>query len=294
MPKMKIFTLLAALSMLSFTTAQNIYIVDQQSKTALPYTHFIVYHNNQIIEGQYAQKDGAVRWNAMVDFDSVVVSNVGFQKVVFTKKPISDTIVLKNLMTMLPEIPLSENTNLEPGKAGKRKPKTSYFILNKPGTFQYITLIHNPFGVSKKIKSFAFFHRKSATKGQPEVRIIVFANDSGSPGKQIDLEKTIYLADYKQRKIQIDLQHYNLTLPAEGVFIGIEFLGCNETIGKKEKSKMSTCSMAFKFQSRYDDPEIKFYCRDPNHNINRYWVDVNDILQSQKMSAPNFSIEIGD
>jgi hypothetical protein len=160
---MKLLALLTSLSLLSFTKAQNIFIVEQQNKTAIPFTHFIVYHNNEIIEGQYSQKDGSVKWNQNLVFDSIVVSNVGFATQVFKEIPLPDTIFLVNQFGMLPEITISRKTDEVTSVGFHLNNWPKFHSHTTVGGFQFVTLIQNPFEQPKNIKSFSFFQKKQGT-----------------------------------------------------------------------------------------------------------------------------------
>jgi len=63
-------------------------------------------------------------------------------------------------------------------------------------------------------------------KGIYTVRAIFYKNENGEPGRNMPYEKLITLDKSSDKKLYIDVSDGNLQLPNEGLFVGLEWLGC--------------------------------------------------------------------
>lgn len=290
---MRLLIISAAFTLMHFVNAQDLFIVDQQLKTPIQFAHFIVYHNNEISEGHYSQKDGAVKWNQNLVFDSIVVSNIGFATQVFKEKPLPDTIFLVNQFALLPEIGVSRKLNEERRIGFPLNYWPKYHSHTTMGGIQFVTLVQNSFEQPKKIKSFSFYQKKTRVSGSPKVKVVFFANTNGIPGPPINFNKIIRVSDFSTRKIEVDLQEFNLELPVEGLFVGIEFFGCDGDSLIQTSTFNLNCSLSFLINKHTNtELALQYFARRVFYQ--KDWTNINDLLPKGMRETPAFFLVVID
>ena len=194
---------------------------------------------NKVIQTDYCDQNGFANISAQKIFDNMEFSCIGYESNVRQKKDISDTIFLQKKSIALDEIKIVSRKNQSSTLMGYSKLKREATLSAFKG-FEICQFMENTFGKPKAIQSFVFKVIKRE-KQKTAVRIHLYAKhkDKFEPGEELITEDIIKYFDGKTREmVEIDLTPYNLELPPEGAFIGIEWLGIvDESTGKFVESK---------------------------------------------------------
>lgn len=194
---------------------------------------------NKVVYSDYCDQNGFANISAQKIFDNMEFSCIGYESNVRQKKDISDTIFLQKKSIALDEIKIVSRKNQQSTLIGFSQLKKETTLSAFKG-FEICQFMENTFGKPKAIQSFVFKVIKRE-KLKTAVRIHLYAKHKNKfePGEELITEDIIRYFDGKTReKVEIDLTPYNLELPPEGAFIGIEWLGIvDENTGKFVESK---------------------------------------------------------
>ena len=230
---MKLITCSIFILIYSLSFSQEIRILDSLTKKPLMYTNAKFYLNNKIIGGDYCDEKGKITINK-IDFDSVEFSQIGYEAKIISRKFIRDTILMNQVAISLNEIKIEKNSKHKITSLGYINYKKKIRLSAYKG-FEIVVYIDNPFNQLKEIQSFLFKVKKEG-KFKTAMRIHFYKKDLEKliPGKEILNEDIIQYIDGKTKEIfEVDVSKYEIELPIEGAFIGIEWLGVlNEKTGE--------------------------------------------------------------
>jgi hypothetical protein len=222
---MKKITCLTFILIYTFSFSQKICVVDSLSKKPLPYTNAKFYLANKITGGDYCNVKGEIIFDK-INFDNVEFSQIGYDKKIISKAIIKDSIFLKQNIIRLNEIKIVKNKKKEVSSLGYIDYKKKIRLSAYKG-FEMVVYIANPFKQPKDIQSFLFKVKKDE-KFKTAVRIHFYKKDLEKliPGEEILNENIIQYIDGEIKELfEVDVSKYELELPIEGAFIGIEWLG---------------------------------------------------------------------
>lgn len=186
---------------------------------------------NKVIQTDYCDQNGFANISAQKIFDNMEFSCIGYESNMRQKKDISDTIFLQKKSIALDEIKIVSRKNQQSTLIGYSSFKGKGSIAAYKG-FEICQFIENSYGKTKVIQSFVFKIIKHG-KLKTAFRIHLYAKHKNKfePGEELITEDIIRYFDEKKREmVEIDLTPYNLELPIEGAFIGIEWLGIVDEI----------------------------------------------------------------
>ena len=194
---------------------------------------------NKVIQTDYCDQNGFANISVQKIFDNMEFSCIGYESNVRQKKDISDTIFLQKKSIALDEIKIVSRKNQKSTLMGFSQLK-KYTTLSAFKGFEICQFMGNTFGKPKIIQSFVFKIIKRE-KLKTAVRIHLYAKHKNKfePGDELITNDITRFFDGKTREmVEIDLTPYNLELPIEGAFIGIEWLGIvDEITGKFVEGK---------------------------------------------------------
>lgn len=222
---MRIITCSIFILLYTVSFSQELCVLDSLTKKPLMYTNAKFYLNNKIIGGDYCNEKGKITINK-INFDSVEFSQIGYETKIVGKNFIRDTILLNQISILLNEIKIEKKGNHKITSLGyvnyKKKIRLSAFK-----GFEIVVYIDNPYKQLKEIQSFLFKVKKGG-EFKTAMRIHFYKKDLEKliPGDEILHEDIIQYIDGKTKEIfEVDVSKYELELPIEGAFIGIEWLG---------------------------------------------------------------------
>ena len=227
---MKIRTLLFAVLICNCTLdAQtlNLKIVNAQTQEAIPYVAVFSKDNK---EGSYADEQGRFVFEFSPGVDTILFSAVGFslEKMSLNQALGSKILALTPIVVNLPDVTVTSKE----AKVGERN--LGYFKKNGNKMFfssnqqnRIALLIKNPLEQNVWISKLQF---QFSGWGDDIVKIYrlklrTYANNEGAPGSDLWSNEGWLDLDSQKNKLEYAIPSRTLPLPAEGVFIGFDFLG---------------------------------------------------------------------
>lgn len=222
---MKTLTFLTFILIYTTAFSQEVCIVDSLTKKPLMYTNARFYLNNKVIGGVYCDENGKITINK-INFDNVEFSLIGYNTKTIGKNAIQDTIILNQIAIPLNEIKIQRDIKNKTTSLGYVRYKKKIRLSASKG-FELVVFIDNPFKQPKEIQSFLFKVKKQG-KFKTALRIHFYKKNSAKliPDEEILTEDIIQYIDGKTKELfEVDVTKYQLQLPVEGAFVGIEWLG---------------------------------------------------------------------
>ncbi|HAD96789.1 MAG TPA: hypothetical protein DCG19_05240 [Cryomorphaceae bacterium] len=203
---------------------KEVRVLSSQSKEPVPYANITFLKNDSISGGTYTNAEG---W-ALLDLEGITtvkISHLNFKELSVGVRSIPDLIYLEDNPRVLEEVTLNFSAEPEVLFTGVERLRKRHTMGAHEG-FEWITLINNDFGEAKRIKSFVFHTRRWSRKQSLAMKVIFYSNSNRTPGEKLPVEVIFELDRKMKKEVIIDLQHENLYLPEEGVFAGVEWIGC--------------------------------------------------------------------
>ena len=212
------------------------YIYNSETKKPIPYCN-IYTHNKGY--GTISNHEGVffleLNRNSASTEDSITISNIIFKKVVISVLELlnkkNDTIWIKPNVAVLPEVIIRNNKCIEKSFGvtkikGNAEERNVHFRAMGNHTNEYAVFIENENKRKKSVLKSVLFNiiDSSITGYLFRVHIYSVNIEKNIPDKDLLSENIIQRHPLTDGWIEVDLQDYNISLPDEGVFIGIEFL----------------------------------------------------------------------
>jgi hypothetical protein len=163
--------------------------------------------------------------------DSVIFSSVGFIKIIVPSKQVGDTTYLDEESKLLNEVVVSSTKRMKKIDIGNLKDKT---VVATGGANQYAKLFANEVGSEGVLESLVLNFQPEAKKYgryMTSIMIHVYQNAKGLPGADVLLEKVIVPIKENQKVVSVELSKYGIVFPAEGLFVGLDFIGYYDDAG---------------------------------------------------------------
>ncbi len=234
MKNMKNLILLILLLGTFKTVAQgNCDQIVSDSKSKLPVPFAIIKANDKTF---YTDSLGYFRIDNQI-LNEITVSCLGYESKTVIVNCKESVIFLKPKAIVLPEIKVSPKFTKTKNLGVTEKTKISVsgldgsiisvFIPNETSTQKVISKIVLPYKAVKHFTSSFRFH-------------IYKIADNGKPGSEMIERNLVGYPRKKKGKIEIDIKEYNLAIPKEGIFIGIEWISSNNPIIDKKGNKLAS------------------------------------------------------
>lgn len=218
--------------------------------------------------------------------DSLVVSAIGFQTLHLLPTTIPDTLFMEQKSELLDEVEITPRNQRPVSFLGYTRenalPSTAFEGL------QMVVSISNPYPTEKIIKSFHFQFSRLLTDRDAVCKLVFFDNKQGRPADSHFQEVIIHVRDLKSRKAEIDLDSLNIMLPNEGLFVGIEWLGCIDSDDSSKKCGLGIMGNSYPNQHLLNQSFIR------NIHSHLIWIDYNDVDFEERPSSsiPLFGITV--
>jgi archaellum component FlaG (FlaF/FlaG flagellin family) len=302
-----IFFFLSFIHLSSF--AQNIQILNKQDSTEVPYVNVVYFVHDSIVGGTYTDEDGKVTLEIPLQCNTIEFSAMGYDTVKINKNTLNPIMYLEELPLPLHEITLTSS------KIKKEKTtKLGYPIKDKGryysvwGGLEVVTLFKPDTQDQRKLSAFLFYLKNIGSEtpdGYASVfRIVFYENVANKPHQPIHLKdekQQVFTINAKQYgKIKLNIDHLNITLPQEGLFIGIEYIGFIEAnskdIRQQPKFKEDVLRQPLISFLKLKQAE-KSYTRTKFNDKYKNWSDANKIdffplLKENEHYTPAFAIEV--
>lgn len=271
---------------LNSLSAQKIYLRSISDHSIIKYANVYWFHENKVLGGTYSNNQGLFEITESEIIDSLVISAIGFEIIYLLPETIPDTIFMEEKSELLEEVEITPKNQRSVSFLGYAKenalPSTAH------EGYQIVVLITNPFYIEKMIKSFHFQFSRLLTDRDAVCKLVFFKNHQGRPAEGHFKEVIIPIRALKSRKAEIDLDSLNIMLPTEGLFAGIEWLGCIDSEDASEECRLGIMGNSYPDQHLLNQSFIR------NLHSHLIWVDYNDVDFEERPSSriPAFGITV--
>ncbi|MCW4467541.1 carboxypeptidase-like regulatory domain-containing protein [Flavobacterium sp. MFBS3-15] len=292
----KFLIILLLIGFSSSCKAISVIITDIQTNQPVQFASVILLKNGKTLEGNYCDIDGKIQIDTTKAFDSIEFSCVGYKPLILQKNELTNIIYLEKEIIQLDEVIISSNAEIKTIGYGDKKNNKKYRGINKGGIVA--VYIENPYKKPTRIQSFIFITQTKKYHIGYRFHLYSAIEDKIWPGNEISSENiTGILKPGVKGHIEIDLSGYDLILPSEGAYIGLEAIGEFDQNGNLVEN--STVNLGFAVHQS----DNKKYCERYSFSKNG-WQNINDWLTKdyknsfgtdiakEQLVAPSFSIKI--
>jgi hypothetical protein len=220
--------------------AQSVQLLDSVTQEPIAYAHLVYLSNGKQNGGLYTNPQGKATLANLGAKDSVVITCLGYSSIALAQQALKDTLYLVPQAYALAEVNIYPKGQQKTEYLGTSRDKKSQTYTTYSG-FKWLVFVANPAKENKLIKQFYFEISKRASEGDYTAKVIFYENDNDKPGRQINYEKTIVVNRETKRKITVDVSDAYLNLPPQGMYVGLEWVGCFE-----ERKLNAKCQLAVK------------------------------------------------
>ena len=205
--------------------SQNIELVIYDSINHLPisFAQLNIFKNDIKQNGIYSDKNGILIIKN--DFNKIDFVCNGYDSKTISIKELKDTIFLNKKIIELDEVNIKPNNGeyYELGFTKENKKSSLSSVLG----IEVVCFVENNSKKEQIIKSFLCkIHKRENFTSAVRLHFYKKGKESLKPEKEITTENIICYIEGKSKKTHdIDLTRYFITLPEDGAFIGIEWLG---------------------------------------------------------------------
>lgn len=295
---MKFFFTLFLVASFNSSTSQTIVIVDLISKNPVPFTNAIfLKKDNTILGGDYADEKGFIILNENSISDKIKFSCIGFEDLIIERKAVIDTVFVKKSIIALDEVAISKASHIlkELGFIESRKK----IDLGISKGIETVVFIENNSEIELSIKSFLFKIQKTLEKVVIRVHFYKLNPNKFEPYTEILSQDIIYFLDKNTKgTVEVDVRKYNLKLPAEGGFVGLENLGDIYEHDQKIFSHNNDSSDILRFALNYEINKSITFMR--NRFEHSSWDNTETLktqliqIKSQNFPNASFGIKVFD
>ncbi len=209
--------------------------------------------------GTYTNKYGFFELSNSNLIDTLIISYIGHHDlyIVFAKfGAFSDTLFLENRDILLPEVIITnKDFNLSNSRQiGYVNSKKINFISSGSGV-QFAVLISNPNKVKYSIIKGVSFLVKNKSLWPLVVKIHLYKNLNNSPGEELTKSEIVeFIYSNPTLKYSVDLNKFNILLPADGLYLGIEWVGIyhnNKINPTRNEYRDSQLGYTFEYDTEY-------------------------------------------
>lgn len=231
----------------SFCYSQSVVVLNSDTQEAIPFVTMILKYKGEIIGGQYSDEKGLCTINTT--FDAVEFSCLGFENKVLSKSMMGMQVMLKPKIIQLDEVVVSrtrpKDTLLGEYNVRSRGKATmgdtnSFMAVFFKNTFHEEVLLRSLWLKLAKIKytTAVRIHLYNVKDEYVETNDKENAYRTFVPYQDLYEQNIIvYLNPENGKNARIDLSQYNLRLPVNGAFVGIEVVGYFDNTGQPVKTK---------------------------------------------------------
>jgi hypothetical protein len=259
---MKLKTLLLVM-VISATTLSaqtiNLKIVNAQTQEAISYAAVFSKDNK---EGSYADEKGEFSFEFSQTIDSILFSAVGFSIVKMELKQAlgTKTVALTPSVVNLPDVIItSKEAKVVEQNLGylKKNGDKMFFATNQHN--RIALLIKNPIEQNAWVTKlqFQFSGWGDDVVKTFRLKLRVYANEEGKPGSDLWSHDGWLDLDSQQNKLEYSMSSRILLLPAEGVFIGFDFLGYVDKEGEYHSFVKGQLAQKKKIFPNVMSPKVK-------------------------------------
>jgi len=197
-------------------------VFKHKSHEGLPFVSVGIKHSTR---GTSSDAAGHFSIEAKVE-DTLLFSAVGYRTLLAAAKDVKGPIYLHETSVALAPVTVTGRKKLRTASIGSLKDNT---LVSMGGPNQYAMLLVPPPAVSSgELEEVSYMLQPDIRKNdrwKTAVRIRVYANDNGSPGRDLLPENLVVAVGKVAKNVTANVAAYAIVIPAEGIFIGLDFIG---------------------------------------------------------------------
>lgn len=298
---MKLKLIFFSIFLYSFCYSQSVAVLNSDTQEAIPFVTMILKYKGEITGGLYSDEKGL--GNIDATFDTVEFSCLGFEDQVLDRANLERVVYLKPRSIVLDEIVIS-SLRLKDTMIGeynvRRKDRATIGDVN---SFMAV-FFENTFG--KAVPFHALLLKLSKIKYTTALRIHIYSRkdhfvkgvlahedmyNTFVPDEDLyERNIIVYLNPEDGKDVRVELSEYNLKLPVNGAFVGIEVVGYFDNTGQPVKTKSPGEVTWLEMHSSLNDN----YCQKisvKDTNWDSFWINKNKWLRGEykamKKQPPN-------
>ncbi|MCZ8169123.1 MAG: hypothetical protein ACK5RV_02045 [Flavobacterium sp.] len=218
-----LITITLLIGFISFS--QRYIVVDDSTHLPVPFVSYSLFKDGTIIGGGYSNEKGS--FSIKKEFSKLVLTCIGYENLELVHNSIKkDTFRLKPIVYHLNEVVIDPKLKKETALLGNYNTKLKSLLGAATG-MEICTFIENPYHEPKPIQS-VLFKIRNHSKNKVGFKIHLYERDSvtGEPKRELITQDIVIISEEsKKEKIEFNVRAYDLELPANGAFLGIEWLG---------------------------------------------------------------------
>jgi len=210
-------------------------VIDTYTKSSIPYA---TVSTLPFSNGAYTSDDGHYCFSVNTQTDSVAISCLGYKVIVLAKKSFFelDTIMMIPTVNQLNEVTVRSKSSKKVYKTvgyadnAFRKRSFGQSISVNSG-IKVATYLRNDEKLKGTLRNVLYLLSETEDRKGREsplvykLRLRIFDNKNELPGNDILTEQIIIDVSNKQNEIKYNLEKYNIDLPTDGLWIGLECVG---------------------------------------------------------------------
>lgn len=291
--------------------AQDIQILSKQDSTEVSYASIVYFANDSIAGGTYTDENGKATLKIPLKCNTIEFSAMGYDTIKINKNDLNSVIYLEEHPLPLHEIVLTSS------KIKKKKTiklgypiKSKRYFFGVKGGLEVVTLFKPDIQDQRKVSAFLFYLEDFGSKDKQSslFRIVFYENAANKPSRQIHIkdkkQQVFTINPHQYGKIKLNIDHLNIVLPKEGLFVGIEYMGFTEANSKNIQQNVEANEDTFKLPSisfLKQKKNAKSYIRYKFKGKGKGWFNVDlrlasifpDLnLKENESFVPAFGIEV--
>ena len=289
---MKLILLLISFNF-TFSQSQSHLVIDKLNHQPVPFAEIKLFRNDSTNAVMYSNNSGILLIKNISTLNKIKISTPGYELKTLKFDEIKDTIFIYKKSEELKEVVIKPSSK-ENYELGYYKESKKIKISSAKG-LEIVVYIENNLKKENIIKSFLckIIKSKSYTSA---VRIHFYNKvpEKDYPNEEITKENIIvYVKGNSNKNLEIDLTKYNMFLPVEGIFIGLEWLGEFD-----EENNSFIDSQNFETKIELNDSFKQSISFTRNHLNNRTWGNLCEDLKkfanasSTKCLNASFGIKV--
>lgn len=267
MTAFRFFVLLSIVLVNKLSVSQQFILLSATDSAAVSYANITFYINDSLLNGTYSNSKGHF-FVSDTNTEKFSISHVSYRDTVvnFNPQKVPEKLFLSPQNISLKTVTISDDQteNSNTVYLGIKLPKRKILFWEKNDNRNSATMLINcdtsfkrpqrilrlqpgHKGGEKFIKSFVFYSDVRHKGTNYIVKVLFYENKEGAPGKRLPHEIVKELTPEDEGRIDVKVSQHGVMLPPEGLFIGLEFVGCSEYIEVPEPSKLAQKMKSYSF-----------------------------------------------
>lgn len=222
------FFLSTAFGMLVIASSmgQDLTILSISDSLPVPYASVVYYEGNEVVGGQYSNKEGRVVLDTSLIFDKIEIRHVAYQARMIKSLYNADTTYY-----LRDKEPILGEAIVTPRRTGKAPVKEygyskKWYNVLASGPAGYALLTYLKFGAKRdfiQVKSLSFYVKDWGRNSGVLFKPLFYESEQGRPGRQIIVDTVYRIEAEVDGRISYDLPARTY-IPGNRVFVGIEII----------------------------------------------------------------------